>query len=358
MGKSRLSRIVLLGLLIFAGVSLALFNIGQVYGYGDGFWLGPGGCSYWYYYSWYCPYDSYSWYYPYYYGFSYPYSYGYSYYFQPTKFQLTVNVSPSNIQPDVTGAGAYSQGASANFAATQNMIQVSANARYVFSHWSGDYSGQGQNGTITMDSAKTVTAVYQMQYSLTITTPTNATSIQGGGWYNAGDSATLTAPSLVALAPNSRLIFNGWTVDGVNSSTNSTLLIMMNTPHAVNTQYKQQYHLTVTSALGLTAGTGWYDAGIQAEISASTPPSPAYGINMIFVGWNGTVNSPSSQSTTVLMDGPKTVTAMWRSDATVLYATGVVVLAIIAVSAYLLVTKRKDTESSLPNNEQLARDAE
>ena len=316
-------------------------SIIQVYGYGDAFWLGPGGCSYWYYYAWYCPYYSYNWYYPYYYGFSYPYSYGYSYYFQPTRFQLTVNASPSNIQPNVTGAGAYSQGTSANFAATQNIIQVSPNTRYVFSHWSGDYSGQGLSGTITMDSAKTVTAVYQMQYYLAINMPTNITSIQGTGWYNVGDSATLTAPSLVVAEPDSRLVFNGWSVDGVNSSMNDSLVILMNIPHTVNALYKQQYYLTVTSDLGSTMGTGWYDAGSQAEISASTPPSPAYGINMVFAGWNGTVNSPSSQSTTVLMDRPKAVTAMWRSDATVLYATGLAIIVVVAVGAYLLVTKRK-----------------
>ena len=354
MRDSRFSQIILIAVVLFAGFSFASSNTSRVYGYGDTFWLGPGGCSYWYYYAWYCPYYSYSWYYPYYYGFSYPYSYGYSYYFQPTSFQLTVNVSPSTIQPTLTGAGAYSQGTSANFAATQNIIQVSPNTRYVFSHWSGDYTGEGLSGTVTMDSAKTVTAVYQIQYSLNITTPPNVISIQGGGWYNAGDSATLTAPSQVVGGPNSRLSFNGWNVDGVNGTTNSTLIILMNTPHTVNAQYKQQYYLAVTSDLGSTTGTGWYDAGTQAEISASTPPNPAYGINMVFAGWNGTVNSPSSQSTTVLMDGPKNVTAMWRSDATVLYATGVVVIAIISVAAYLLVTRRKEPASSAAKNEESA----
>jgi len=341
MRKSRFSQTGLIVVVLLAGFSSASLSIIQVYAYSDIFWPGPGGCSYWYYYSWYCPYYSYVSYYPYYYGFSYPYSYGYSYYFQPTKFQLTVSVNPSNIQPNFTGAGAYDQGATATFATTQSIIQISTTTRYIFSHWTGDYSGLGPSGTLTMDSPKTVTAVYQMQYFLSINTPQNVSSIQGGGWYNAGDSATLAAPAIIIGGTDRRLAFSDWSLDGVNVTTNSTLTVLMDTPHTVNAEYKQQYHLTVTSDLGATTGTGWYDAGSQAAISATTPPSPAYGINMIFNGWNGTVSSPANQSTTVLMDGPKIVTATWRADATVLYATGAAAVILVIVAAYLLTLRRK-----------------
>jgi ABC-type Fe3+ transport system permease subunit len=42
------------------------------------------------------------------------------------------------------------------------------------------------------------------------------------------------------------------------------------------------------------------------------------------------------------MDGPKTVTATWRADATVLYATIAAVIAVIAAATYLMVTRRKE----------------
>ena len=335
---------VLIVLVLGGGFCLAFSTVSQVYAYPYTWWGSSGGCPYSYYYSGNCSY--YSYYYPYYYGYySYPYSYGYSYYTQPTQFQLTVNVNPSSLQNGVTvtGAGSYNQGSSATFSASQNIIQVSQNIRYVFSNWTGDYSGQGLNGTVTMNSAMTVTAVYQMQYYLTVNSPSNIPAVQGSGWYNANDSATLTVPSLIVGDTESRLVFNGWNVDGTNGPTSSTLTVQMNAPHTVNAQFKQQYYLTVASDQGPTSGTGWYDAGTQAQISASTPPSPAYGISMVFNGWNGTVNSPSSQSTTVLMDGPKTVAATWRADATVLYATIAAIVAVIAVSAYLMATRRKET---------------
>jgi hypothetical protein len=274
----------------------------------------------------------------------YGYSYPYSYYTQPTQYQLTVNVNPSSASTAVSGGGAYNQGSSATFTANQNIIQVSQNTRYVFSRWTGDYSGAGLSGAITMDAAKTVTAVYQLQYYLSVNTPSNVPSIQGAGWYNAGDPSTITVSSQIVGGSDSRLVFNGWSVDGNNGPTDSTLTVQMNAPHSVNAQYKQQYYLTVSSDQGTTSGTGWYDAGSYAQISTATPASPFYGVNMVFNGWNGAVDSSSSQSTRVLMDGAKTVTGTWRADSTVLYVTiaaVAVAIALIVGSGSYLVTKRR-----------------
>ena len=344
-------------LVLGVGVSFVLSSVSQVYAYPHNWW-GSYGCSSWYNYSGYCPYYSSwyypyyysSWYYPYYYGYYYPYSYGYSYYYytQPTQYQLTLNVNPSSLQTALTGAGSYQQGNTATFSANQSMIQVSENTRYVFSHWSGDYSGEALSGTVTMDAAKTVTAVYQLQYSLTVNTPSNVPSIPGSGWYNAGGSTTLTVSSQIVGGTDSRLVFTGWNMDGNDGPTGLVLPVQMNAPHTVNAQYKQQYYLTVSSDEGATSGTGWYDASAYAEISATTPPSPSYGINMVFNGWNGAVESPTTQSTRVLMDGPKTVTATWRADATVLYATIAAVAAAVAlitgVGAYLVGKRRKEPQ--------------
>ena len=43
--------------------------------------------------------------------------------------------------------------------------------------------------------------------------------MNGSGWYNAGDAATLTVPSqTVGGADGTRLVFNGWSVDGNNQA--------------------------------------------------------------------------------------------------------------------------------------------
>jgi len=345
-------------LIIVVGLALLSGTTGQVYayyghghgwggwgGYGHGWgWggYGWGGYGYYPYFSYYYyPYSYYS-YYPYYSSYYYPYSYSYGYgaygsYGYNQQYQLTVNTNPSSLSSSVSGAGQFSPGSSASFSANQNVIQVSQDTRYVFAQWTGDYNGNSLSGSITMDAAKTVTAVYQLQYYLSVAAqPSSAGTLQGSGWFNSGTSTVISIPSQVISTQNSgsRLVFSGWNVDGSVSQTGAALTIQMNGPHTVVAQYSQQYYLTLSSDQGSVTGGGWYDAGSTASISASTPPNPSYGVSMVFNGWQGDIQS-SSQSTTVMMDGPKSATATWRADPTVLYVTVAVIVAAVAVAMWV-----------------------
>jgi hypothetical protein len=208
-----------------------------------------------------------------------------------------------------------------------------------------------------MDGNKTVTAVYQAQYYLTVTVhPSSATSMNGSGWYNARDAITITIPSpTIGVANGTRLAFNGWSVDG-NNQAGATLNLQMNGPHTVIAQYKQQYYLTVNSDQGVPSGAGWYDAGSYAPISVSTPASPSYGVNIVFNGWQGSGVQSQSQSTQILIDRAKTVTATWRTDATLLYATQAAVIvatALVTGCFYFKVAKlsKKDMGKQAGNGE-------
>jgi hypothetical protein len=297
--------------------------------------------SYYPYYSYYYPYSySYS-YYPYYgynngynnYGYNYGYMYGYS---MPAQYKLTVATDPSTLGT-ASGSGTYNQGTSASFSVTQTVVQTSPNTRYMFSHWSGDYSGVGSSGTITVNGATKITAVYQLQYYLTVNAqPQSVPSPQGSGWYNAGDTATVNTPGqTIGGDSQSRLVMQGWSIDGQNAQPTAALSVKMDAPHSVTAVYGQQYYLTVQSDQGAATGQGWYDAGSTAQIYASTPPSPSYGVSYVFNGWQGDVQS-NSQSASVLMDKAKTATATWRTDSTVLYATiGLVLVAIILAAGII-----------------------
>jgi hypothetical protein len=300
-----------------------------------------------YYYYWY---DWYDWYgYPYYYysspyycygGYYGYYYYGYpdyyyynNYYYAPSQYQLTVATDPSSLGT-ATGSGTYAMGSSASFSITQTVIQASSSSRYVFSHWSGDYSGVGSSGTVTMNGAKKIIAVYQLQYYLGLAVqPQSAPVPQGQGWYNAGDTATLTtAGETLGGDSGSRLVFQGWSVDGQSAQPGVSLLLKMDGPHGVTAQYKQQYYLNVLTDQGVAYGQGWYDAGSTAQIYVTTPVSTSYGVSYVFNGWQGDVQS-NSQSSSVLVDKPKTVVASWRTDSTVLYLT----IALGVIAALLVV---------------------
>jgi hypothetical protein len=313
-------------------------------------------CGYPYYYSYSYPdycyygynyYDYYGYYsYPYSYYYGYPYNY-YSYYSTPSQYQLTVATDPANLAP-VTGGGTYSRGSSASFSVSQTTVQSSPNTRYVFSHWSGDYSGAGSSGTVTVNSAMKVTAVYQLQYYLTISSqPGGAPTPQGAGWYNAGDTASLTASSQPMGDSSSRLVFDGWSVDGQGPQSGTSLSVAMNAPHSVTALYKQQYYLNVVSEQGVPYGQGWYDAGSTAQISVSNPVSTQYGVNIVFNGWQGDVQS-NSQSTSVQMDKAKTAIASWRTDSTVLYLTiaaGIIAVVVAAAVVAVLASGRNRSSS-------------
>jgi hypothetical protein len=315
-------------------------------------WWNYYGYPYYYYgypynsYSYYCYYGNSYYGYPYYgnsyYG--YPY-YGNSYQQSPPKYQLTVTTDPANLGT-ASGNGTYTSGSSATFAISQGTIHPSPNMRYVFSHWSGDYSGVGTSGSLTMNSAMKVTAVYQLQYHLDVSVqPQTAPLPEGVGWYNAGDTLTLSVNGqMLGGQDGSRLVFQGWTVDGKNVQAGVSLPLKMDSAHTVTAQYKQQYYLTVRTDQGTAYGEGWYDAGSTATISASTPISTNYGVKMVFNGWQGDIQT-GSQSATVLVDRPKTAIASWGTDPTLLNLTialGIIAAFLIAggIIAYAVLNRR------------------
>jgi hypothetical protein len=151
----------------------------------------------------------------------------------------------------------------------------------------------------------------------------------------------------------SQLVFSGWTVDGSSNQGGSALSLQMNAPHVVVAQYTQQYYLTVQSPQGVVSGEGWYNAGSNAQIFVSTPASPMFGVNWVFDGWQGSMQS-STQSTTVVVNGPMTVTAAWHQDYTVLYITVGAIIAVIVVAALalLLFTTRNRRENPPPQQVQ------
>jgi uncharacterized repeat protein (TIGR02543 family) len=77
-----------------------------------------------------------------------------------------------------------------------------------------------------------------------------------------------------------------------------------------------------------------------------------FGVNWVFDGWQGSAQS-SSQSTTVLMNGPMTVTAMWHQDYTVLYITIGAIIAIIVVAAIALAIVNKNRKQPTPPPQQI-----
>jgi hypothetical protein len=293
---------------------------------------------------WHCDWWNYTLCYPYYYSGYYnwwSYSYGYypyyySYYYPTTTvektktFELKVQTSPPGVAA-VNGGGTYDQGNVASFSLSSLIVPVSSGERYVFSYWSGDFSGSTPSGTVTIDSAKTVIANYQVEYSLKVSVdPPGIAATVGDGWYRSGESVDVgTVPPSISGGDGIRYVFQHWTVDDVPVSGNPAQ-VTMDAQHTIVARYKTQYLLTLLSDYGVVQGRGWYDAGSSATYSVTMQVDTSYGVKQVFDRWTGDVESTSAVGS-ITMDAPHRVAAVWRTDSTILYAT--VALGIVAAFA-------------------------
>ena len=153
------------------------------------------------------------------------------------------------------------------------------------------------------------TFVYVTQYFLTVETAYGTAT--GQGWYTSGTTAHATINDQeVSEGQGTRNLFNGWSrdADGAQSTSNS---ITMNSPKVAIANWLTQFFLTVESnpdnVTDLT-GSGWYDAGTQANFSATFIVPNGTDTRLRFDHWSGEF-SGQQPAGYVSMDRPKTVQA-------------------------------------------------
>ena len=79
--------------------------------------------------------------------------------------------------------------------------------------------------------------------------------------------------------------------------------------------YTTQYMLSVQTAYSIVSGGGWYDSGSSAAATiASGEVDEGVGIRDIFNGWGGDATGNQTTSNTIVMRGPMTAIANWRTQ--------------------------------------------
>ncbi|CAM1345221.1 InlB B-repeat-containing protein [Tenacibaculum amylolyticum] len=220
----------------------------------------------------------------------------------PVRRGLTINATNGSVttNPNPTN-GTYDDGTSVTLTATPN-------AGYQFDGWSGDASGTTNPLTITMDSDKTVTAMFsKIQRTLTIfrgnglvitnPDPTNGT-------YDDGTNVTLRALPIPGLGYQ----FDGWSGD-VSGTTNPITITMDSDKTVTATFSKIQRTLIINSTNGSVSTNpnptnGTYDNGTSVTLTAT--PNAGYQ----FDGWSGDATG-TTNPLTITIDADKTITAMF-----------------------------------------------
>jgi M6 family metalloprotease-like protein len=115
----------------------------------------------------------------------------------------------------------------------------------------------------------------------------------------------LTAPTVRMIDQGARSVFSGW---GDHETENPRILVVVSDMN-LTISYKMQYLLTMITEVPVTGG-GWCDAGSQAVVRTDSFANYGNSTRRVFTGWSGDITG-ANLSSTVLMTGPKRVTAHW-----------------------------------------------
>ena len=253
-----------------------------------------------------------------------------------TEFFLTIE-SPFG---EVVGGGWHLAGSEILISVTPEE-EYDNGTRVRFERWRGDIESSLSSISITVESPVDLEAIWAVQYFLEV--QGNGGNATGGGWYDVGDIAILEVRDPTPLDEGSRLLFLGWTGDII--SIEKSLRAEVNRPMRVSANWQTQYFLRVESSLGDAQGEGWYNAGDIGVFSVS--PREGFLGQSVFERWLGDSDTSNPMSS-VLMDSPRGVDAIWRTDYTNLLLVGgilstIVVIVIISVIRF---SKEKPSSSS------------
>lgn len=201
-------------------------------------------------------------------------------------------------------------------------VALGADTRLNFAFWSPGGSTNIVYTISSVSSSVTYTATFTRQFRVTVvTSPGTGPFVLVDGvpytvpvWFDDGTTHAFDAGSTPqSTGFGTRYAFRTW---DTGSTTTLRAFTTMG-PMVMTATFDTEYQLTVTSQYGNPACIGanlngcWYLAGTQATASVTSPFVAPDGTRYEIAGWSGDATGTGS-SVSVIMDGPKSVTAEWR----------------------------------------------
>ena len=216
------------------------------------------------------------------------------------QFTISTNVLGSGSIALEPPGGVYNTGTVVTFTAIPE-------TGFQFTTWSGDLNNNTNPQTLTIDSDKTITAVFtelppgQFSLNTTISGSGSVALNPPGGVYDAGTVVTLTA------IPDSGFQFDTWSGD-LSGSTNPDTIVV-DSDKDVTAEFTEiplpQYSLNLSTigegSVVLDPPGGIYDAGTVVTLTAT--PNSGYQ----FDGWSGDLSGTTNPAT-ITMDTDKSIT--------------------------------------------------
>jgi uncharacterized repeat protein (TIGR02543 family) len=165
----------------------------------------------------------------------------------------------------------------------------------------------------------------------------------GGGIYSRGSSASFSVyPSTIFSDPGIQIIFSGWTSESLGGYTGQENQVTVNMNHNITetANWKTQYYLTVETGEDsiVSPSSGWYDSGDTIILNAES--DRVNFIRRVFKGWSGDIESELN-NINIVLDGPKTVYALWTTDYTIAYIIGGIISIVTVTSTAVIYNARR-----------------
>jgi len=169
----------------------------------------------------------------------------------------------SRVEGGASGGGWYDMDDTATISAADIL---EANTRHIFDGWRGDYSGTANTVELRVNCPKTVTADWTTEHYLAIESAYGEPS--GAGWYEAGSSAVIAAPSSVGFPIQRK--FTGWSGD-INRR-EAVLAVVVKAPLSITANWRNDYTmLYVLSGGGLALVLAIYFSWRKLKAGKAVP---------------------------------------------------------------------------------------
>lgn len=188
--------------------------------------------------------------------------------------------------------------------------------RHAFDTWSD--GGAATHAITVGDGVGVLTATFHTEHEVAVRTQPTALEAQVDGatvvgaataWWAEGTTHTLAVTSPQAVDVGTRYAFQRWEDGG----TASGRTVVTTAPADYEATFRLEHFLTVSSARGSPTGGGWYAAGDTATFAVEGIVPGTTGTRYVFTGWSGD-SAATTPSGSVVMAGPRTVTASWKTE--------------------------------------------
>ncbi len=132
---------------------------------------------------------------------------------------------------------------------------------------------------------------------------------------------------------------------GLMNSTKDVANFTSSQGFTISAKYATFYSLEVATPIGQATGAGWYRSGSTASYSISETSSGGPLVYQRFASWTGSITS-SQPSSSVLMDSPKSITAKWAEDNSMLFAAAGGAVTAAAILGFFIFRLRKKAAPS------------